>query len=98
MNNHKSFLFSLAVLMPLISAARADVGDPPKPPPVPAGYCSTIYNEVLPDLQAFNLVLKVPPTWTAGVGWADEVRGESADCGRQRRPANLQRHVSERRL
>jgi len=50
--------------LPLISSARADVGDPPKPPPVPAGYCSTIYNEVLPDLQAFNLLLKIPPTWT----------------------------------
>ena len=30
---------------------------------MPAGYCSTINNEVTTDLQAFNLLLKVPPTW-----------------------------------
>ena len=42
---------------------RADVPAPPVPPPPPAGYCSTIYDELSGDLQAFNILLTVPPTW-----------------------------------
>jgi fibronectin type 3 domain-containing protein len=42
---------------------RADVPAPATPPPPPAGYCSTIYEELRGDLQAFNILLTVPPTW-----------------------------------
>jgi len=56
----------LAILTPLISMpCLADVPTPPNPPPVPAGYCSTIYGELWPDLQAFNTLLQTPPSgWT----------------------------------
>ena len=43
---------------------RANVPAPPKPPVPPAGYCSTIYGELEGDLQAFNVLLSIPPTWT----------------------------------
>jgi fibronectin type 3 domain-containing protein len=42
----------------------ADVAPPPVPPAVPAGtYCSSIYTELNGDLDAFNLVLAIPPIW-----------------------------------
>ncbi len=43
--------------------ARADVPAPPTTPAPPSGYCSTIYNELNGDLQAFNTVLSIPPIW-----------------------------------
>ena len=44
---------------------KADVPAPPAPPPVPAGYCSSIYNELNGDLQAFNTQLTTTtPSWT----------------------------------
>jgi len=56
-----SHLLAAALLVtPLL---KADVPAPPSAPPTPAGFCSTIYNELYPDLQAFNTLLTVPPTW-----------------------------------
>jgi len=55
-------LTALTLLMGPLS--KADVQTPPAAPPPPAGYCSTIYSELNTDLQAFNQVLTVPPTWT----------------------------------
>ncbi len=66
--------FNLRFLCSLVAAAlaapvsKADVPAPPTPPPTPAGYCSTIYGELNGDLQAFNLLLKVPPVWTPIAG------------------------------
>ena len=59
-------LHVLAALPVLFCApCNADVAAPLAPPSVPAGsYCSTIYNELYGDMQAFNTVLATPPTWT----------------------------------
>ena len=55
----------LAALLALIYApCKADVPPPLAAPPVPADYCSTIYNELYTDLQAFNAELQTPPAWT----------------------------------
>ena len=37
---------------------------PPAPPTVPTDYCGPLYTELNLDLQAFNIVLGTPPTWT----------------------------------
>lgn len=56
---------TLAALTSLASIpGKADVPTPPATPPVPAGYCTTINNELNSDLNAFNLVLAVPPVWS----------------------------------
>ncbi|MGC9950435.1 MAG: fibronectin type III domain-containing protein [Bryobacteraceae bacterium] len=47
---------------------RADVSAPPTPPPPPAGYCSTILDELNGDLQAFNILLTIPPVWNPITG------------------------------
>jgi fibronectin type 3 domain-containing protein len=56
----------LAALAALVyTPCQADVAPPPAPPAVPAGsYCSSIYDELNGDLQAFNTVLATPPSWT----------------------------------
>jgi len=54
-------LGSASLLAPVL---KADVSAPPKPPPPPAGYCSTIQGELSGDLEAFNVLLNVPPVWT----------------------------------
>jgi len=55
----------LTALSLLVCApCRADVPAPPAPPPVPAGYCSSISAELTADLLAFNTLLAIPPTWT----------------------------------
>jgi hypothetical protein len=51
-------------LILLVPFSRADVPNPPAAPPTPAGYCSTISNELKTDLKAFNLLLETPPIWT----------------------------------
>jgi fibronectin type 3 domain-containing protein len=57
--------FVLAALTALVYApCKADVPVPSPPPPVPAGYCTSIYNELSGDLQAFNTQLATPPSWT----------------------------------
>lgn len=57
--------FCLTALILLTAPlAKADVPAPPPPPAPTAAYCSTIYNELNSDLQAFNLLLAVPPAWT----------------------------------
>jgi len=62
-------LYILAALPVLFTApCKADVPAPPAPPPVPAGYCSSIYNELYGDLQAFNTQLATPPAWTPIAG------------------------------
>ena len=54
-----------AALTVLVSApSKADVPAPQAAPPVPAGYCTSIYSELSNDLQAFNTQLATPPTWT----------------------------------
>ena len=54
----------LMALIPLTHwPSRADVPPPTRPPAPPAGYCSTIYGELEGDLQSFNALLTVPPTW-----------------------------------
>ncbi len=67
MKNYKTvLLFSLILLTSLglaPNSARADVPTPPTPPPPPSGYCSTIYSELSGDLEAFNILLTVPPLW-----------------------------------
>jgi fibronectin type 3 domain-containing protein len=60
---------------------------PAAAPPVPAGYCSSVYNELYGDVQAFNTLLATPPTWTpisgpptvygANLQWADGNTGPS---------------------
>src|ERR1700722_18927646 len=58
-------LIVLAALSVFVySPCRADVPAPPPPDSVPAGYCTSIYNELSGDLQAFNNQLATPPTWT----------------------------------
>jgi fibronectin type 3 domain-containing protein len=55
----------LAALTVLVYApCKADVPAPPAPPSVPTGYCTSIYNELNGDLQAFNTQLATPSTWT----------------------------------
>ena len=49
-------------------SAWADVPTPPVTPPVPPGYCSTIYGELSADLAAFNILLQTPPTWQPVAG------------------------------
>ncbi len=57
--------YGLALLNGLMAPlSKADVPAPPTTPPIPAGYCSTIATDLKTALQAFNLLLKVPPTWT----------------------------------
>jgi fibronectin type 3 domain-containing protein len=57
--------YGLALLNGLVAPlSKADVPAPPTTPPIPAGYCGTIFSELKTDLQAFNLLLKVPPIWT----------------------------------
>jgi fibronectin type 3 domain-containing protein len=56
---------SILLIHPL---CRADVPAPPTPPPPPAGYCGTIYNELYGDLQAFNILLSIPPIWNPILG------------------------------
>jgi hypothetical protein len=54
---------ALALALLAQRPCQADVPAPPPTPPPPAGYCSTIYSELSGDLQAFNIVLSVPPVW-----------------------------------
>src|ERR1035441_1938145 len=62
---HRRALTVLAALTVLVYApCKADVPAPPAPPSVPTGYCTSIYNELNGDLQAFNTQLATPPTWT----------------------------------
>ena len=66
---------------------RADVPQPAAAPPVPAGYCSSIYNELSNDITKFNTQLATPPAWTpipgaptiygANLQWADSNSGPS---------------------
>lgn len=49
-----------AVTLSVCPPANADVPTPPTAPPPPAGYCSTIYNELQTDLTAFNQSLGNP--------------------------------------
>ena len=59
----------LPALVALVYApCKADVPAPPAPPSVPAGYCSSVYNELNGDLQAFNTALATPRTWTPITG------------------------------
>jgi hypothetical protein len=58
-----SCIFAALVSL-LCLPCRAGVPAPPTPPPPPAGYCSTIYSELTGDLQVFNTLLTVPPSWT----------------------------------
>jgi fibronectin type 3 domain-containing protein len=57
------YLLTPLTILFLHQLCRADVPAPPTPPPAPAGYCSTIYDELYGDLQAFNILLSVPPIW-----------------------------------
>src|SRR6202167_1763908 len=80
-----SVFAALAAL--LYAPCKADVPVPPAAPPVPAGYCSSVYNELYGDVQAFNTLLATPPTWTpisdgptvygANLQWADSNTGPS---------------------
>ena len=56
----------LAALAALAYApCKAQVPEPQAPPPVPGGYCSSIYNELNGDLQAFDTQLTTTtPSWT----------------------------------
>jgi fibronectin type 3 domain-containing protein len=66
MTSIKRRAFSILAAFAVLAAApcKADVPVPPAAPPVPAGYCTTIYNELSGDLQTFNTQLATPPTWT----------------------------------
>jgi len=59
----QSACFAAALISFIIIPLKADVPVPPAAPPVPSGYCGTIANELSGDLSAFNLLLKIPPTW-----------------------------------
>jgi fibronectin type 3 domain-containing protein len=50
--------------LPALVHAQGVVISPATAPAVPAGYCTSMYNELQGDLQAFNTVLATPPTWT----------------------------------
>ncbi len=71
--------------MLIAGLAKADVPAPPTPPPMPAGYCTTISNELNADLQAFNLLLTVPPVWTPVSGpptvWAANLQVADGNIG-----------------
>src|SRR5580700_9917595 len=56
-------LFTSLTILFFHQLCKADVPAPSTPPPAPAGYCSTIYDELYGDLQAFNILLSVPPIW-----------------------------------
>jgi fibronectin type 3 domain-containing protein len=59
------FFTVLAAWMLLVyTPLKADVPVPPTPPAVPTDYCSTLWNEMYGDMQAFNVLLQTPPTWT----------------------------------
>ncbi len=62
------YLLAALILLSVHPPCRADVPAPPAPPPPPSGYCSTIYDELWGDLQAFNVLLTVPPTWKPVAG------------------------------
>jgi hypothetical protein len=62
------FCFLLALIPLTYRPCRADVPPPAKPPSPPAGYCSTIYGELEGDLQAFNILLTIPPIWKPILG------------------------------
>src|SRR5450755_176247 len=61
--NSLFFLPLTALLLIVPATCQADVPTPPTAPPPPGGYCGTIYGELSANLQAFNLVLSVPPLW-----------------------------------
>jgi fibronectin type 3 domain-containing protein len=58
----KSYVFYLLAGLLGIACvpSHADVATPPKPPAVPAGYCSTIYTELQNDLSSFNASIGTP--------------------------------------
>ena len=58
----RAFGVLMASSLLVYAPCRADVPVPPAPPPVPAGYCSSIYTELSADLLAFNAILAIPPT------------------------------------
>ena len=60
----RAFGVLTALSLLVCAPCRADVPVPSAPPPVPAGYCSSISAELNGDLQAFNTLLAIPPTWT----------------------------------
>ncbi len=60
----RAFGVLTALSLVVCAPCRADVPAPPAPPPVPAGYCSSISAELTADLLAFNTLLAIPPTWT----------------------------------
>jgi fibronectin type 3 domain-containing protein len=62
--------FGAFMALPLLVCAPclADVIPPPPPPAVPTDYCGTLFTELKGDLQAFNLLLVVPPVWTPIAG------------------------------
>ena len=81
-------LVVLAALIVLVyTPCKADVAAPPEPPAPPAGYCTSIYNELSNDLQVFNTQLETPADWTpisgaptlyaANLEWADGNTGPS---------------------
>jgi fibronectin type 3 domain-containing protein len=56
----KRFYLLTAVIFIFCLPFRADVPAPPVTPPPPAGYCSTIYNELQGYLDTFNQTLGTP--------------------------------------
>jgi len=83
----RTFCLLPALVAVSCALCKADVPAPAAAPPVPTDYCGSIYTELNGNLQAFNTLLTVPPTWTPIPGaptlyggnlqWADSNTGPS---------------------
>jgi fibronectin type 3 domain-containing protein len=89
---HSVFSALTAFTLLALAPCEASVPVPPAAPPIPAGYCTTIANELTGDLQTFNTQLATPPTWTPVPGgptlYAGTLSEADSDTGPQISGAN----------